>query len=64
MKTTLNRRLILHALTEDGSSETPPFSASTLAGRLQDALEYGWPGYEALKAVPAKAATKNKQAKK
>jgi hypothetical protein len=53
MKTTLNRRLILHALTDDGG-ETPPFSAGTIAGRLEDALAYGWQGYEALKAVPAK----------
>ena len=54
MKMTLNRKMILLALTEDGSSETPPYSAGTIAGRLEDALAYGWPGYEELKAVPAK----------
>ena len=53
MKMTLNRKMIMLALTDDGG-ETPPYSASTLAGRLQDALEYGWPGYETLKAVPNK----------
>jgi hypothetical protein len=53
MKMTLNRKMILLVLADDGG-EPPPFSASTIAGRLEDALAYGWPGYEELKAVPAK----------
>ena len=53
MKMTLNRKMIMLALT-DGGGETPPYSAGTIAWRLEDALAYGWDGYEALKAVPAK----------
>ena len=53
MKMTLNRKMILLTLTDAGDNP-PPYSASTLAGMLQDALEYGWPGHEELKAVPAK----------
>jgi len=53
MKMTFNRKMILLVLADDGG-EPPPFSASTIAGRLEDALEHRWPGYEELKAVPAK----------
>ncbi|MEQ1544741.1 hypothetical protein [Methyloglobulus sp.] len=55
-KLTANRKLILRLLGDyiDGSS--PPHSASNILYALENAVKYGWQGYESLKTVPQGAA--------
>lgn len=55
MKMTTNRKLTLLVLSQDADSDQPPpHSASTVAHMFENAFNYKWPGYEALKQIPNK----------
>ncbi|MDO9048989.1 MAG: hypothetical protein Q7U66_14815, partial [Methylobacter sp.] len=50
---TTNRRLTLLAISQ-GNGDEPPYSASSIAYTLDNALNYKWQGYEELKSIPNK----------
>jgi hypothetical protein len=52
MKMTKNRKLILEALAYTDDWDKPPYSASNIRYRLEDAFEYKWQGYE-MKTLPS-----------
>jgi hypothetical protein len=51
---TANRKLILKVLGDFIDSDPPPHSASSIMYALENAVKYGWEGYEGLKSVPRK----------
>jgi hypothetical protein len=53
MKMTANRRLILQLLSDPIDGDPPPHSASSILYALENAVKYGWEGYD-IKATPSK----------
>lgn len=52
MKLTKNRKLILQVLQDGDGYDLPPYSASFVRGRLEDAFKYQWQGYD-MKTLPS-----------